>query len=94
MTQSPPSSWLVYVLLCQDGSFYTGITNNLSKRFLAHQAGKGGHYTHSHRPISVLYQEDQVDKSAALKREHEIKSWTRAEKIRRLHLSTSDESGS
>lgn len=81
-----PNSWLVYVLLCDDGSLYTGITNNLEKRFFTHQAGKGGHYTRTHRPVAILYQEPQADRSSALKREHEIKSWSRGEKITRLSL--------
>ncbi len=78
--------WYVYMLLCKDGSFYTGSTNNLAKRFLDHQKGTGGRYTRSHRPIKLIYQESFNSKSKALKREAEIKSWSREQKIKTLKL--------
>ena len=78
--------WFVYILLCKDGSFYTGATNNLEKRFAEHKNGKGGHYTRSHQPIKILYFEQLDTKSTALKREIEIKSWSREKKIRILKL--------
>jgi putative endonuclease len=78
--------WWVYLLLCADGSFYCGSTNNLEKRFETHKAGKGGKYTKSHPVIKLIYSEQFPDKSAALKREIEIKSWSRAQKIKSLKL--------
>ncbi|HWA52465.1 MAG TPA: GIY-YIG nuclease family protein [Patescibacteria group bacterium] len=72
--------WFVYILLCQDNSFYTGITNNLSKRFKAHKNGKGAAYTKSHKPVKIIYQEKFPDKSSALKREIEIKKWPKKKK--------------
>jgi len=78
--------WSVYILLCSDNSFYTGISNNPKKRFLDHQNGKGGAYTQSHKPIRIIYLETLPDKSSALKRELEIKSWSRKKKIRILKL--------
>lgn len=78
--------WFVYVILCEDGSLYTGATNNLEKRFKDHQAGKGGHYTRSHKPVSLLHSEELSSKSEALKREAEIKSWGREKKIKLLSL--------
>lgn len=78
--------WFTYILLCQDKSLYCGATNNLTKRFAEHVAGHGGRYTRSHKPIKVVYSQEFTDKSAALKREAEIKSWTRAKKINRLSL--------
>ncbi len=78
--------WFVYVLLCEDNSFYTGSTNDIKQRFKAHQDGKGGRYTRSHKPIKIVYEEKLEDKSTALKRELEIKSWTRSQKINRLEL--------
>ena len=80
--------WFVYVLLCEDGSFYTGVTNNLEKRFLDHKNGKGGYYTRSHKPIRLVYSEELPTHSAALKREAEIKDWSREKKIRTLLLKT------
>ncbi len=79
--------WFVYILLCQDNSLYTGITNDLQARFQAHQSGKASKYTRAHPPIKVIYQESVLDKSSALKRELEIKSWTRLQKIKNLNLS-------
>ena len=78
--------WLVYILLCEDLSLYTGVTNDLDKRFLAHKNGKGGNYTRSHKPLKIIYNENLETKSEALKREIEIKTWTRAKKIRDLNL--------
>lgn len=76
--------WFVYILLCKDGSLYTGITNNLKKRILEHQKGKGGRYTRSHKVIKLIYQEELPTHPQALKREAEIKSWSRARKIKLL----------
>ncbi len=74
--------WFVYILLCKDGSLYTGATNNLEKRFLEHKNGTGGKYTRSHKPVKMVYQEAFQTQSEALKREIEIKSWSRKEKSR------------
>lgn len=76
--------WYVYILLCEDGSLYTGVSNNLKKRFLDHKNGKGGHYTRSHKPIKIVYSKKSSSKSEALKREIEIKSWSREKKIKNL----------
>ena len=72
--------WSVYILLCQDGSFYIGSSNDVRKRFLIHKNGKGGRYTRSHKPIQVVYQEDYSTKSQALKREAHLKTLTHAQK--------------
>lgn len=78
--------WFIYILLCEDGSFYTGATNNLEKRFSDHKNGKGGHYTRSHKPLRLIYQESFNTQSEALKRERQIKGWSREKKIRILKL--------
>lgn len=78
--------WFVYILLCEDNSFYTGSTNNLEKRFLDHKAGKGGRYTRSHKPIEVIYSQQFNTRSESLKKEAEIKSWNREKKIKILNL--------
>ncbi len=78
--------WFVYVIQCVDGSFYTGATNNLEKRFLEHKTGKGGRYTRSHKVIKIIYSERFLTKSEALKKEFEIKSWSRLKKIKNLNL--------
>lgn len=73
--------WYVYILLCSDNSLYTGISNNPRQRFLDHKNGKGGKYTRMHKPLRIIRIEKLPSKSEALKRELEIKSWSRAEKI-------------
>lgn len=73
-------SYFVYMILCRDGSFYLGSTNNLAKRFLAHTAGHGGSYTRSHQPVKIVYTEELPDKSAALRREHALKQLSHFQK--------------
>lgn len=68
------------MLLCQDGSFYLGSTNDVGRRFAMHMSGKGASYTRSHKPIKVVYTEELVDKSAALKREAQLKKITHRQK--------------
>ena len=73
--------WFVYILKCEDGSLYTGMTNNLQRRFLEHKNHKGGHYTASHNVLKRVYSQSFKTKSEALKREYEIKSLRRADKF-------------
>ena len=72
--------WIVYILRCGDGTLYTGVTNNLPRRLAAHRAGKGAKYTRGRGPLVLAYQERVPDRSAALRREREIKDLSRAEK--------------
>ncbi len=78
--------WFVYVLLCSDGTFYTGATNNLEKRFLEHKKGIGGRYTRSRKVIKIIYSEKFSSRGEALRKESEIKSWSRQKKIRTLNI--------
>ena len=73
-------SWFVYILQCSDGSYYTGSTNDVAKRFKDHLAGKGARYTKSHKPVKVIYKEKFATKSAALKREAELKRLSKGQK--------------
>ncbi|NLH44938.1 MAG: GIY-YIG nuclease family protein [Acholeplasmataceae bacterium] len=70
----------VYVLRCGDGSLYTGWTNDLKQRLAAHQSGKGAKYTRGRLPIEMVYFEEMPDKSAALKRENELKKLKKTDK--------------
>lgn len=76
--------WYVYMLRCGDDSLYTGITDDVEKRFLAHQTGKGAKYTRGRGPLELAYVEEQPDKSTALRREYEIKKMTRQKKLELL----------
>lgn len=73
--------YYVYMLQCRDGTLYTGITTDVARRAAVHNSGKGAKYTRSRLPVTVVYQEPQPDKSAALKRELAIKGLTRAQKL-------------
>lgn len=70
-----------YVLSCADGSLYTGWTNDLEKRLAAHNAGRGGKYTRSHRPVKLAYYEAFSTREEAMRREAAIKNLTRSEKL-------------
>lgn len=74
-------SWYVYILRCRDATLYTGMTDDVDRRLEAHNAGKGAKYTRGRGPVTVVYREQCDDKSTALKREHAIKTLTRAQKL-------------
>ncbi len=85
------SNWFVYILQCADGSLYTGVTTSLERRLRQHNGElKGGaKYTRLRRPVALVWQEPQVDRSAACKREYEIKQYPRVNKLK-LFESTRD----
>ena len=72
----------VYVVECSDGSFYTGYTTDVQRRVEEHDRGRGGKYTRGRTPVELRHVERFDSRSAALSREHEIKSLSRAEKER------------
>ncbi len=78
--------YFIYIILCSDGSLYTGSSNNPEQRFVDHCRGKGAKYTRSHRPLKIIHTESFASRSEALKREIEIKSWKRTRKIQVLKL--------
>ena len=73
-------SFYVYILLCMDGSFYTGYTNDLQQRTRQHENGKGARYTKSHRPQKVAYVEVFGSRGSAMKREKAIKKLSHQQK--------------
>lgn len=80
-------AYYFYVLLCSDGSFYGGFTNDLKHRLKMHNSGKGAKYTKTRRPVKMIYHEQFNDKRLALKREYWFKHHDRAwkEKFLRAH---------
>jgi superoxide reductase len=70
----------VYILECEDGSYYTGWTTDPGKRLAAHQSGKGARYTRSHHPLRIVYCASFETKNKALKEEWRIKHLSRKEK--------------
>jgi len=73
-------TWMVYILELSDGSYYTGITNNLNKRIETHTEGKGSKYVRSRLPFRVVYICHEEDRSSASKDELEIKKLSRKDK--------------
>jgi putative endonuclease len=73
--------YYVYILRCEDGSLYTGITTDVVRRFKEHRDGVGGHYTRSHKALKIVYKERAATRSAALKREAAIKRLRRGKKL-------------
>ena len=84
MKADQASQWYVYIVRCSDNTLYTGIATDIERRILEHNntPGCGARYTRSRRPVSLVYQESVLNRSQALRREHEIKQMTRKEKIR------------
>jgi putative endonuclease len=75
------SFWSVYMLKCGDGSLYTGVSTDVAARVRTHNAGKGAAYTRSHLPVSLAWSEKAKSESAAKKREAEIKTFSRIQKL-------------
>jgi putative endonuclease len=69
------------MLLCGDGSFYTGHTKDLDARTKLHQNGKGAKYTKAHKPQKLAYVELFNSRSKAMKRESEIKKLSHQQKL-------------
>lgn len=78
----------MYILRCRDGTLYTGWTNDLERRLQAHQAGKGGKYTHARRPVELVYFERFDTKQEAMQREWAVKRLRREEKLRLIERKT------
>lgn len=83
-----PARWCVYVLACRDASLYIGITNDLDKRIAAHNAGSGGRYTRSRRPVTLAFV--RPCKSATVARRLEV-VLKRLDRSRRLRLVAGDD---
>jgi len=74
-------AYYVYVILCTDGSFYTGYTKNIDTRIKLHESGKGARYTKMHKPQKVTYLELFDTRAQAMKREKQIKKLTHQQKL-------------
>ena len=73
--------WYVYIIECIDNSLYTGTTVDVERRVKEHNNRKGGSYTKRRLPVRLLYREPQPDRSRALKREIQIKRWSKQKKL-------------
>ena len=70
----------VYILRCADDSYYIGLTENISERLRRHNDGRGCSYTAKHLPVALVYSEPCGSFRNALRRERQLKRWTRAKK--------------
>ena len=70
----------IYVLECCDGTYYTGYTTDVERRVAEHDAGDGAKYTRGRTPVELRHTESFESKSAAMRREYELKQLSRAEK--------------
>ena len=73
MDASVAKSWCLYLLECEDGSLYCGITNDIGRRFAAHLAGKGARYTRARRPRRIVARLDYPDRASASRAEYALK---------------------
>jgi predicted GIY-YIG superfamily endonuclease len=73
-------TWYLYILTCRDGTFYTGITNDLERRLKQHNGGTASRYTRSRLPVKLIYTEPCRNRSHALRNEFAIKQLSRKEK--------------
>ena len=74
--------YFIYILRCKDGTLYTGITTDLERRLAEHKSGKGASYTRARKAGTIVYSEKKKNRSTASKRETEIKSWSRRQKLK------------
>lgn len=72
--------YYLYIIRCADNSLYTGVTTDVERRFAEHVAGTGAAYTRAHVPKKIVYVEICANRSAAQKREYEIKQLTKEQK--------------
>ncbi|MCC6553504.1 MAG: GIY-YIG nuclease family protein [Polyangiaceae bacterium] len=80
MTAPPKAPWHVYILLCADGTFYTGIARDVEARLALHESGRGARYTRGRAPLTLVHVEPADTHGAALRREAEIRRLGRAGK--------------
>ena len=73
--------WYLYILECNDGSFYTGVAKDVARRFKMHESGKASRYTRTHLPVKLIYQEKCKSRTQALVRECAVKTFPKKKKL-------------
>jgi len=86
LNQVEYTPWWVYIIECGDGSLYTGISNKVSKRLLAHNDGKGAKYTRTRLPVNLKWVKKCYGRSDASKLEYKIKKLTRKQKLELISI--------
>jgi predicted GIY-YIG superfamily endonuclease len=84
--KSPSDRWFVYLLRCADGTLYTGIAKDVTRRCQQHNAGTASRYTRGRLPVKMVYLEDHASRSSALRCEAAIKALSRQQKLTMIRL--------
>jgi putative endonuclease len=74
-------SWFLYLLECNNGAYYAGITNDLEARFATHLSGKGARYTRANPPVKIMASKYYADRSSASVAEAQLKRLPRHKKL-------------
>jgi putative endonuclease len=82
------TKWYTYIVICNDSSLYTGVTNQLENRMKAHNTGQGARYTRGRAPVKLVYYETFANRSKASRREYLIKQLTRKQKLELINSSS------
>jgi putative endonuclease len=82
--------WYVYIIMCADGTLYTGSTTDISRRVNEHNRKKGAAYTKARLPVKLVYKETHPNRSHAQKREAQIKLWNRKKKLALIRIFPSE----
>jgi len=75
------TSWFLYLLECNNGAYYAGITNDVEARFATHVSGKGARYTRANPPMKIIASKPYPDRSSASVAEAQLKSLRRNKKL-------------
>jgi putative endonuclease len=75
------TSWFLYLLECNNGAYYAGITNDVEARFATHVSGKGARYTRANPPIKIIASKPYPDRSSASVAEVQLKHLPRNKKL-------------
>jgi putative endonuclease len=74
------NSWYTYIVLCADGTYYTGVTTDINRRISEHNAGVGSKYTRSRTPVKLVWKDCHPDRSSAQKEEYRVKRLSHEDK--------------
>jgi len=79
------SDWVVYLLLCNDSTYYCGITNNLERRLSVHNKGRGARYTKTRTPVKLIASSEKMSRQDAMKLEKKVKKLPKQKKLSLLN---------
>ena len=82
MKNNTAKNWSVYILQCSDGTYYTGITNDIDKRLKMHCHGKAARYTAQRLPVRLCYNQEGYSQGEARREEIILKDWSKKKKIK------------